>query len=122
MLRMKIPAQTNSRRRTILNTLQNRKKWAAVIRTIHQRGVSKNQNTAATLRNKLMTSTSIIENRKPQVRGLWILLIVIGLFHEETFFFGNANDGLCTGIKFQKILLDAVAENHAVFGHLRLQN
>src|SRR5437899_2812255 len=46
---------------------------------------------------------------------------IAGLNDKHSFSFGQADDGLSARVEFQKILLDAVAEDHAVLSHLRFE-
>src|SRR5882724_11711750 len=41
--------------------------------------------------------------------------------YKMSLFFGYGNDGLRTGVEFEKIAFNTVAEDHAVFRHLRQQ-
>jgi hypothetical protein len=43
-------------------------------------------------------------------------------FHQHAFTLCDADDSLRTRVKFQKVIFDAVAEYHAVFGHARFED
>src|SRR5882672_7698548 len=65
------------------------------------------------------TSSLVMSVRVSSIRSS---VLMFPSFDQHAFPFRDANDRLRAGVEFQKIIFDAVAKNHAVFGHARFED
>src|SRR5215471_1537889 len=65
-------AQNSSKLRRTRKILQKRKKWPATTSNSHHSGFARRCKANAAAAQTPMTTASVAEKRKPQLRGLWV--------------------------------------------------